>query len=52
MGDRVRGPERWRQSAALIGLELAIFAGVYLADWSHHIYISKIPYLLALRGCH
>jgi membrane protease YdiL (CAAX protease family) len=48
MGDPVRGTERWRQSAILVGLEFAVFAGVYLADWSHHIYISKTPYLFAL----
>ncbi len=48
MSDPESGPERWRQSATLVGLELTAFAGVYLADWTHHIYISKIPYLFAL----
>jgi uncharacterized protein len=48
MSDSNRRPELGRQSAILVSLELAIFAGVYLADWTHHVYISKIPYLFAL----
>jgi hypothetical protein len=40
--------ERRRQSLLVVGLEFAVFAGVYLADWTHHVYLSKIPYLLVL----
>lgn len=43
-----RRAERERQSAILVGLEFAVLAGIYLADWTHHIYLSKIPYLFAL----
>jgi len=48
MNDSDRRPDRGRQSAILIGPEFAVLAGVYLADWTHHVYISKIPYLFAL----
>jgi uncharacterized protein len=48
MSDSERRPESGRQAFILVGLEFAVFAGVYLADWTHHIYISKIPYLFAL----
>jgi len=47
MGESRRA-ERRRQSMLLVGLEFAAFAGVYLADWTHHVYLSKIPYLLVL----
>jgi hypothetical protein len=40
--------ERRRQSRLLVGLEFAVLAGVYLADWTHHVYLSKILYLLVL----
>jgi uncharacterized protein len=43
-----RRPERARQSVILVGGEFAVFAGVYVADWTHQVYISKIPYLFAL----
>ena len=43
-----RRAELERQSAMLVGLEFAVLAGIYLADWTHHIYLSKIPYLFAL----
>jgi hypothetical protein len=33
---------------AFILLELAIVAGVFIADVYHHIFVSKTPYLLAL----
>ena len=48
MSDSTGRPERGRQSAILIGVEFAVLGGVYLADWTHHVYISKIPYLFAL----
>jgi len=48
MSDSERRPESGRQAFILVGLEFAVFAGVYFADWTHHIYISKIPYLFAL----
>jgi uncharacterized protein len=37
-----------RESRVLILVELALIAAVFLADWRHHIYVSKTPYLLAL----
>jgi membrane protease YdiL (CAAX protease family) len=48
MNDSDSRAERGRQSAILAGLEFAVFAGVYLADWTHHVYISKVPYLFVL----
>lgn len=48
MSDIDRRPGRGWQSVILLGLEFAFFAGIYLADWTHHIYISKVPYLFAL----
>jgi uncharacterized protein len=50
---------RWQQSNRLAFVEFAIIAAVYVADWRGHIYLSKIPYLVAvawislwLRGLH
>jgi hypothetical protein len=48
MNDSDSRPEPGRQSAILVCLEFAVFAGVYLADWTHHVYISKVPYLFVL----
>jgi hypothetical protein len=39
---------RLRGSRWLIGLEMALVAGVFIADAYHHIYLSKTPYLIAL----
>jgi uncharacterized protein len=36
----------WRGALAL--LEFMLFAGIYFADWKHHIFLSKVPYLLAI----
>jgi membrane protease YdiL (CAAX protease family) len=46
--DMGRLPDRGRQSVVLAGMEFAALAGVYLADWAHHVYISKVPYLFVL----
>jgi hypothetical protein len=43
MNEPARGTERWRQNTALVALEFVVIAGVYFADWTHHIYLSKIP---------
>jgi len=43
----VRDP-RTSRSAALAVLEFTLFAGIYLADWKHHILLSKVPYLLTV----
>jgi uncharacterized protein len=43
---------RWRgrfgDSRLAVLLEAVAIAAVFLADWRHHIYFSKTPYLLAL----
>lgn len=51
------GPSQWQQSKRLAFLELALIVAVYVADWKHHIFLSKVPYLflvgwlsLRLRG--
>jgi membrane protease YdiL (CAAX protease family) len=50
---------RWAQSKLLALLEIVLVAIVFFADWKHHIYFSKTPYLLGLawlslhvRGMH
>jgi membrane protease YdiL (CAAX protease family) len=57
-GESLRATRRWH-GMVLVALELAVLAGIYVADWTHHIYFSKIPYLFALawlslrvRGLH
>jgi hypothetical protein len=52
-------PSSWWQSKHIIWLEFALFIAVYIADWKHHIILSKVPYLfllawlsLRLRGMH
>ncbi len=51
------GPSQWQQSKRLAFLEFALIVAVYVADWKHHIFLSKVPYLflvgwlsLRLRG--
>jgi membrane protease YdiL (CAAX protease family) len=51
------GPSQWQQSKRLAFLEFAFIVAVYVADWKHHIFVSKVPYLflvgwlsLHLRG--
>jgi hypothetical protein len=41
-------PPPWCQSKHIIWLEFALFATVYIADWKHHIILSKVPYLFLL----
>jgi hypothetical protein len=50
-------PSSWWQSKQIIWLEFALFTAVYIADWKHHIFLNKVPYLflvgwlsLRLRG--
>src|SRR5205814_8586762 len=38
----------WQQSKRLAFLEFALIIAVYIADWRHYIFLSKIPYLLLL----
>jgi membrane protease YdiL (CAAX protease family) len=47
MNGVLRTTKRW-PGVFLVALELAAFAGIYIADWTHHIYLSKVPYLLSL----
>ena len=37
-----------RDQRALVMVDLVVVALVFVADWRHHIYFSKTPYLLAL----
>ena len=39
---------RWRESRLLFVVELAIMAGLFVADLYHHIFFSKTPYLFLL----
>jgi uncharacterized protein len=39
---------RWRESRLLVAVELAIVAGLFVADVYHHIFFSKTPYLFVL----
>jgi hypothetical protein len=41
-------PSSWWQSKHIIWVEFALFAAVYIADWKHHILLSKVPYLFLL----
>jgi membrane protease YdiL (CAAX protease family) len=52
-----QGPFRRRQNQRLASIEFALIAAVYVADWKHHIFLNKVPYLflvgwlsLRLRG--
>ena len=38
------GPSQWQQSKRLTFLEFALIVAVYVADWKHHIFLSKVPY--------
>ncbi|MGO9512401.1 MAG: CPBP family intramembrane glutamic endopeptidase [Steroidobacteraceae bacterium] len=42
------GREMLRANRWFIVLEMALVAGVFVADSHHHIYLSKTPYLIAL----
>jgi uncharacterized protein len=51
------GISQWQQSKRLALLDFALIAAVYVADWKHHIFLNKVPYLflvgwlsLRLRG--
>ena len=59
MGDRTQEGERvpasssakdarWRENYLLLVVESAIVAGLFVADLYHHIFFSKVPYLLLL----
>jgi membrane protease YdiL (CAAX protease family) len=41
-------PSSWWQSKHIIWLEFAFLTAVYIADWKHHIILSKVPYLFLL----
>ena len=41
-------PSPWWQNKHIIWLEFALFTAVYIADWKHHIILSKVPYLFVL----
>jgi membrane protease YdiL (CAAX protease family) len=36
------------RAATLALLEFMLIAGIYVADWSHHVIPSKVPYLFAI----
>jgi uncharacterized protein len=38
----------WRDSRWLAALEFAIVLLIFVADWYHHIFFSKVPYLFLL----
>jgi uncharacterized protein len=38
----------WPRGALLVCVEFALIAAIYLADWKHHIFPSKVPYLFVL----
>jgi membrane protease YdiL (CAAX protease family) len=40
--------EQWRESKLLVLAEFAVVAGLFVADVTHHIYVSKTPYLFLL----
>jgi membrane protease YdiL (CAAX protease family) len=46
--DTTKTSARWQQSKRLAFLEFALIAAVYVADWAHHIFLSKVLYLLPL----
>ena len=48
MSESARSIEAWWQGTVLVVLEFVVIAGIYLADWTHHVYLNKIPYLLLL----
>ena len=37
-----------RDGALLVALEFAIIAALFVADWTHHVYFSKTPFLFLL----
>jgi len=48
MGDLPLLRQGRRDSALLVALEFAIIAALFVADWTHHIYFSKTPFLFLL----
>jgi uncharacterized protein len=38
----------WQHSVSLALLEFVLIAAIYVGDWLHHVFPSKVPYLLAL----
>ena len=38
----------WQQSKSLATLEFVLIVAIYVADWEHHIFLSKTPYLFLL----
>jgi uncharacterized protein len=46
--NKSEGPSHWKQSKPLAFLEFALTVVVYIADWKHHIFLNKVPYLLLL----
>jgi uncharacterized protein len=47
-GNTSRGQHEWQKSTGVAFLEFAIIGAVYVADWKHHIFLSKVPYLFLL----
>lgn len=37
-----------RDSLWLVALEFAIIVALFIADWTHHVYFSKVPFLFLL----
>jgi membrane protease YdiL (CAAX protease family) len=48
MGGTSIAHARRQQGRLVVAAEFVAFAGIYLADWTHHIYLSKTLYLLVL----
>jgi membrane protease YdiL (CAAX protease family) len=46
--DTTEKSARWQQGNLLVFLEFALIAAIYVADWMHHIVLSKVLYLLPL----
>src|SRR5215469_11718377 len=41
-------PIPWPRRKIVVAVEFAIIAAIFAADWAHHIFLSKILYLLPL----
>jgi len=48
MSDTALKNRSWRDSLWLFLAEMAVVAGLFIADIYHHIYVSKTPYLFLL----
>jgi len=47
--DRLPLPRQGRRDSLwLVGIEFAIIAALFAADWTHHVYFSKTPFLFLL----